>query len=194
MNGQTREEWLHALAERVAPSLGIPCPAVRLSVGFPGGRGGKTGKRIGECWSPDAAADGRAAIFISPTIADAATAAHVLVHEMIHAAVGVKSGHRGPFRRMALAVGLTGKMTATQATPELADKLAEIVDEIGPYPHAALNPALSGKKKQSTRMLRVTCPACEYTVRTTAKWLAVGVPTCPCGETMRADGAEDGAE
>ena len=187
----TREEWLESLAERVAPLLSMPVPKVRLSVGFPGGRARGRGKRIGECWDTAASSDGSAAIFVSPTIADAATAAHVLVHEMIHAAVGVKHGHRGPFRRVALAIGLTGKMTATTATPELADKLAEIVDEIGPYPHAALNADLSGRKKQSTRMKKITCGACGYTARTTEKWLAVGTPVCPCGVKMSADADAD---
>lgn len=185
---RTREEWLHDLASRVAPTLGINVPTIRLSVGFPGGRSrGGRGKRIGECWDASASADGSNAIFVSPTIADAATAAHVLVHEMIHAAVGVKCGHRGAFRTMALRVGLTGKMTATTPNPELADKLAEIVDEIGPYPHAVLNPDLSGRKKQGTRMLKVACDACGYTVRTTAKWLAIGTPVCPCGQKMSAE-------
>ncbi len=192
---RTREEWLHDLAARVAPLLGIPVPAIRCSVGFPGGRSrGGRGKRIGECWDSAASADGSHAIFVSPTIADAATAAHVLVHEMVHAAVGVKHGHRGPFRRVALSIGLTGKMTATTATPELADKLAEIVDEIGPYPHAQLNADLSGRKKQSTRMKKITCSACGYTARTTAKWLEHGTPVCPCGTKMTAeDSADDDA-
>jgi hypothetical protein len=82
-------------------------------------------------------------------------------------------------------------MTATVASPELSDTLAEIVDEIGPYPHAALNPDESGKKKQGTRMLKLACPACGYAVRTTAKWIDVGFPTCPCGTEMRGEDVED---
>lgn len=39
-------------------------------------------------------------------------------------------------------------------------------------------------KKQSTRMLKVICPGCGYTVRTTQKWIDIGLPTCPCGEEM----------
>jgi hypothetical protein len=97
----TREEWLTSLAERIAPLLGTTAPRVRLSVGFPTQR---RSKRIGECWDADASTDGTCAIFISPTISDAAVAASTLVHEMIHAAVGVKHGHRGPFKRMALRV------------------------------------------------------------------------------------------
>lgn len=37
----------------------------------------------------------------------------------------------------------------------------------------------TGPKKQSTRMLKVHCPECGYTVRTTQKWLDVGPPLCP---------------
>src|SRR3974377_1224674 len=114
---QTREEWLNALASRIAESLGVRVPVIRLSVGLPSRR---RSTRVGEGWAGEASADGSSAIFISPIIADAAQAAHVLCHEMIHAAVGVEHGHRGPFRRMALRIGLTGKMTATTASAELA--------------------------------------------------------------------------
>jgi hypothetical protein len=37
-----------------------------------------------------------------------------------------------------------------------------------------------------SRLLKCECPGCGYVVRTTAKWLAVGTPVCPCGETMEA--------
>ena len=66
-----------------------------------------------------------------------------------------------------------------------------MLEELGPYPHAALTAGLSsGKPKQGTRMLKVECPEDGYTLRTTAKWLAVGVPTCPCGTEMVAEVAE----
>lgn len=40
-------------------------------------------------------------------------------------------------------------------------------------------------KKQTTRMLKVQCPACGYLARVTRKWLEeAGTPTCPCGERM----------
>jgi len=37
---------------------------------------------------------------------------------------------------------------------------------------------------QTTRMLKVECPADGYIVRTTQKWIDLGLPTCPCGEEM----------
>lgn len=46
--------------------------------------------------------------------------------------------------------------------------------------------AAAGVAKQSTRMLKVECGSCGYTLRTTAKWLEVGTPTCPCGTLMDA--------
>jgi hypothetical protein len=52
-------------------------------------------------------------ILVSPVIADSMRVAGILAHELIHASVGVEHGHKGPFRQMAKALGLEGKMTAT---------------------------------------------------------------------------------
>lgn len=41
-------------------------------------------------------------------------------------------------------------------------------------------------KKQSTRLIKVMCAACGYTMRITRKWLEVAVPDCPdCGRRMK---------
>jgi hypothetical protein len=49
-------------------------------------------------------------------------------------------------------------------------------------------PVSSGPKKQGTRMIKVACSSeCEcggYVVRTTAKWIEVGMPVCPFGTVM----------
>lgn len=47
-----------------------------------------------------------------------------LVHELVHTAVGTRVRHRAPFRRLALAVGLRGRMTATVAGPALGNLAA----------------------------------------------------------------------
>ena len=44
---------------------------------------------------------------------------------------------------------------------------------------------LDGRKKQSTRMLRCRCMDCGYTLRTTQKWIEVGVPTCCWARRLR---------
>ena len=79
---------------------------------------GQRGKRIGECWSDLASADGAFEIFIVPGIDDAARIAGILTHELVHAAVGLKAGHGAVFAKAARALGLEGKMTATTEGPE----------------------------------------------------------------------------
>lgn len=183
----TREAWLTAAVTALTPpltALGASVPPVRVSVGFPGGRGRKNAV-IGQCWAAEAATDKVAQVFISPTIVDPVQVLATLLHELIHAVDGNKSGHKGQFARIARAVGLTGKMTATVPGEVLTASLTAVLDGLGAFPHAALRPGAEGAHKpQGTRMLKVQCPADGYTVRTTAKWLDVGLPTCPCGETM----------
>lgn len=181
---QTREEWLTAAVEALAPifeEAGVEeIPEVRVSVGWPGGRGRKNSV-IGQCWSPAAAKDGVAQIFVSPVLDDALRVLDVLAHEMIHAIDGNQSGHRGRFALIAKAIGLTGPMTATVAGEALKARLTALLDHLGDYPHAALDAALAGGRKQSTRMLKVMCEETGYTLRTTRKWLEeYGAPYCPC--------------
>lgn len=180
----TREAWLTAAVRDLTPlyaAVGATLPPVRVSVGWPGGRGKKQAV-IGQCWAPDAASDGVAQVFISPTLADPATVLSTLVHELVHAVDRNTSGHRGQFARIARAVGLTGKMTATTAGEALSARLAAVAAGLGTYPHAALRSAAGGSHKpQGTRMLKLECLNCGYIVRTTAKWVAVGLPVCPCG-------------
>ena len=95
------------------------------------------------------------------------------------------SGHRGNFARIAKAIGLTGKMTATVAGEDLKVRLSEISDGLGLFPHGALvNPGdgADGPKKQGTRMLKVECAeGSGYKARMTRQWLAeYGAPFCPC--------------
>jgi hypothetical protein len=153
-------------------------------------------KRIGEAWHPKAAADGVSQVFISPTLVDPVRCLDVLAHELIHV-VHPDAGHKAPFKRLALAIGLTGKMTATVAGPELEAHLKAIADTLGAYPHAQLN--LSAKKKQSTRLIKAACPGCTYTVRLSQKWIdEAGAPYCPmplCRDEdtqMIAHAADDG--
>jgi hypothetical protein len=191
----TREAWLMALAGRLRPrfeAVGATVPAeVRLSCGWPSkGATASRNRRIGECWHAQCSADGTREVFISPTLADPVEVAAVVVHELVHAA-GLM-GHGSDFARVARAVGLTGRMTATVAGDALLADLAVLVAELGEYPHATLTPG-DNLKKQSTRLLKVMCGACDYTVRVTAKWLEVGFPTCPCGNVMElADRSERG--
>lgn len=189
-NYSTREAWLVAAVEALSPlfaEIGETVPAVKVSVGWPGGRGRKNSV-IGQCWHKDAATDGVAQIFVSPVLDDAGRVLDVLAHEIVHAIDENASGHRGRFAKIAKGIGLTGKMTATTAGPALGATLDAIATDLGAYPHAALtdpSAAADGPKKQGTRMIKLEAPCCGYTARTTRKWIEVGLPSCPCGNKMQ---------
>lgn len=195
MNFSTREEWLVGAVEALRPIFGehdAEIPTVKVSVGWPGGRGKKNAV-IGQCWHPDAAKDGAAHIFISPVLDDSVRVLDVLAHELVHAVDHNESGHRGAFAKLAKAIGLEGKMTATVAGDELKGRLTEIAGHLGGYPHGALvsmGDGADGPKKQSTRMLKVECAqGSGYKVRLTRQWLdEYGAPFCPCHEERMIEG------
>ncbi|MEV5084376.1 hypothetical protein AB0K74_38230 [Streptomyces sp. NPDC056159] len=220
----TREDWLHKAIDALRPdfeNIGFPIPKkVHISVGFGYGAKRESLTILGECWSSRASEDGVNHIFISPEIDDALLVLATLVHELVHAADDCKSGHKGAFAKHAKALGLTGRMTATVAGPDLSEKLVKLAKKLGPYSHSTLypmgapirpkvepkaetpedapeeepedtpeeTPVSSGPKKQGTRMIKVACSSdCEcggYVIRTTAKWLEVGMPVCPFGTQM----------
>ena len=184
----TREQWLNVAVALFGPMFeeaGAPLPGkVRVSVGFCST--GRKSKRIGECWSDTASADGHHEIFLKPEL----LALDVLAHELVHAAVGVQHGHKAPFKRVAVAIGLTGKMTATTAGPALMAKLEKMHSKLGAFPYAPLTGADNGRKKMATRLLKCACEECGYTVRVCRKWLdEAGAPICPpCMEPMAEKG------
>lgn len=181
---ETREAWLQALVAQLRPwfeEVNLTVPAVRVGVGFTSK--GARSTRIGECWSPSASADGVPEVFVHPRLDAPEEVAHVLVHELIHASIGTDKQHGAAFKRPALALGLTGRMTATIPTDGLLDRLRPVLLNLGPYPHGRLSGGrASTGPKQTTRMLKCECPGCGYTVRTTRKWLDVATPTCPVDE------------
>jgi hypothetical protein len=182
---ETREDWLMALVSELRPlfeQAGLPLQvSLRCSCGWPSR---SVRKILGQCWQSSASEDGTHEIFVTPALADGFEVASVMVHECLHAALPDGTGHRAPFRRGMRALGLEGPAKATHPDRELAERLHAIVDRLGAYPHARLNLAEVGVKKQGTRMLKLVCPACGYAVRTTAKWIEVGLPSCPCGMAM----------
>jgi hypothetical protein len=178
---RTREEWLNAATKSLRPLFkaagndAYP-KKLKVSCGWPGGGSART--RIGECWSETCSSKGATEIFISPSVAEKVKVLDILAHELVHAIVGVKEGHGPVFKRLATKLGLAGKMTATVAGPELCKQLKAIAKKLGHYPHAVLT--ISGRKKQTTRMIKCECRACGYACRTTSKWLeSLGAPICP---------------
>lgn len=166
-------------------------PELRVSVGWPLGRkkaGGKGLHAIGQCFPSVASADGKFEIFISPELAEPTRVCDVLLHELVHAYVGLEAKHGKEFKLIAVGVGLAGKMTATTASPELKPKLIELCRALGDYPHGELHGGGGITPKQGTRLLKAQCLKCGYLVRVTSKWLDMAYPTCPlCNVTMHGD-------
>jgi hypothetical protein len=185
-----REAWLTAMVEKLRPPFrenGYELPTkVRVSCGWPSIRGRAAHiSRVGEAWYSHVSADGTSETFISPRLSDPIEVADVLVHEMVHHAVGPGYGHKGPFRRLARAVGLTGKMPATVVGPALRERLHARSAELGPYPHSPITG--SNERRQSTRMLKVVRVQCGCTLRMARCWIdTVGTPTCACSGRMEA--------
>jgi hypothetical protein len=181
-----REEWLTRLVQRLRPYFaekGYRLPAVvRISCGWPSG--GNRGRRrsLGEAWSQKCSEDGAAETFVSPILSDPLEVAGVLVHELVHHAVGTQHGHGPIFRRCALDVGLVGPMRSTHPGSELRARLHALCEELDPYPHAALNAGAAEVRKQSTRMLKIQCAQCGCLGRMVRMWLiSPGAPFCGCG-------------
>jgi hypothetical protein len=192
-----REDWLGQMIDLLRPDfdkIGSPLPEkIRVSCGFPSKSAlANKARRIGECWGVESSEDKSFQVFISPLLKENGEVAGTLVHELVHTAVGIECKHRGAFPRTAKAIGLEGKMTATTVGEALKTRLTELIESLGEYPHARLV-ASNKPKTQSTRMILVKCPCpeCGYQVRTTRKWLEVGVPTCPCGTEMVAEEPEE---
>lgn len=152
MTYNTREEWLKAAVLAMAPLLDAqkaPMPeAWAVSMGFPKG-GFKNTPSIGECWDPEVSASGVTNMFISPILGDSIDILATLLHEMVHAAVGLKEKHAGRFRIVARGLGLKGKLTATYAEPgtELHATLTGIAATLGTFPGTPMKPRKTPKKQ-----------------------------------------------
>ena len=164
-----RETWLlkslPALRKLLTGAGAPEFPLPLISMGLPS-KGALSGKRIGECWTEkSSASEKRCTIFLSPLLSDPVYILATLVHELIHAAVGNKAGHGPAFKRVALGVGLEGKMRATVAGPVLKSKLLLLSQRLGPFPHDALKHFKSPIKKQTTRQRLYVCDRCGQKMR-----------------------------
>jgi SprT-like family len=169
----TREAWLHHAIDGFRPwftEQGKPLPdLLRVSVGFPLGNR----KAIGQCWFENSSADQSRNIFISPVLIDVASAQmgvlETLLHECCHAALPVKTGHRKPFAKLAVAMGLEGPWRGTHASDLLVPRLVGLADDLGPFPHAALS--LKLKSHRRNPYTKVACE-CGFIAYVTPKMLA----------------------
>lgn len=207
---KTREAWMVAAMWQfidqhfVAAGLDIPSN-IRVTCGWPSKNAlARKVMRVAECWDKSASGDDTFELSVSPAIDDPSRVIDLLMHEAVHATVGVDKGHRKEFSQAAKKIGLLKPWTATTASDDLKIEMAPWLKALGPYPHAALGVKygvtpdgkedksiilvpLTSNPPQKTRMLRLECELCGCIIRTTAKWLnlydEIGW-TCPCGGGM----------
>lgn len=186
---RTREEWLRVAIGHLSLVLAeqgeIMPDKWNVSAGWPYLTGRKA---IAECWSPVVSAEGVTEIFVSPELSDPVEILPVLLHEMIHAAIGVDKKHGPEFKRVARGLGLEGKLTSTHAGPALAERLADIAVLLGPYPHAAMRKVELKKAADKVGYWPTYISPVDpnYRVQVRTKSLEeYGPPVCPIsGETM----------
>ena len=169
----TREEYLQKakdeLNSRVFKQAGYEIPEVKISCSWALGTAVKNKKTLGQCVPRSWSKANINEIMIVPTVDDSVEVIDTLAHELVHAIDDCQSGHGAGFKKICLAVGLNGasKMTQACAGEELKATIKDIVKDIGLYPHNELK--INQRKKQTTRMLKVSCTECDFSYRTSRK-------------------------
>jgi len=181
-----REQWLTQAAQEIETTLFKPLNKSlpekwRVACSWPSRRASakNASGTIGQCFDPAASADGTAEMLVSMSQDDPMEVLAILAHEMVHAIEGLEAGHGKVFKRTALAIGLTGKMTATRPSDTFKQSVSPIIEKLGDYPHAAVD--LTTRKKQTTRMIKMECRDCGYIARTSRTNIEKhGSTICPC--------------
>lgn len=181
-----REHWLELAVDELRQLIrerGYKVPRLRVSVGWPSVQAlSAKNPRHGEAWTDENTPDGLPQLYISPVLGEGLDVLGMLAHELGHAILGKKVGHKAPYVRYMVAIGLEGKPTRAVPGEELQEELAAILDKLGEYPHTAIK--ADDRTRQTTRLLKVMCWECGYVTRITQRWIDEGLPTCPCGALM----------
>ena len=170
---QQRETWLEASMTlcimHICDKAGIDPSEfdevkIRIACSWLGGQ--RTKKGIAQCVKASCATDGHIGINISPARETPIDVVSDVMHELIHALMfirGDECGHRGAFARIAKLCGFLAPMTSTPMSDALRPELQAIADQLGDYPHGAVD--INARKKQTTRMVKVECIPCNNIAR-----------------------------
>ena len=178
----TRESWLLAAIQLIEPifkAQGHVVPTdCQVSCGFP-----STGSKshIGQCWSRQSSTHEKNQIFISPALSDPVKVLDTLVHELVHAVDDCRNKHGKEFKRIALSVGLEGKMRSASAGKDLILVLEKIAIQLGEYPHGGFR--IPHTLRIRPPRPRARCEDCGYEVPMYKKFLSFGPPLCPQHKT-----------
>lgn len=206
---QTREAWLTAAIEIMRPmfiQIGMELPErIHVSVGFGFGTKAESKVIAGQTTHTSVSADGVNHVFVSPELGDTAEVLAVLMHELIHVADNLASGHKGTFAEAATRLGMIGPMTSAVPDIALAAELMTMAAELGAYDHGKLDMVLlrtpvavgpdgrpvgprrtSGPKAQTNRHVKLSCAEhAAYSLRMSRSTYELGAPLCGiCKEEM----------
>jgi hypothetical protein len=125
---------------RLFSESGYKVPRVRVACAVPATS--RRGSAVGQCWPTARSDDLVNEIYISPVYSDPIDVLDTLTHELVHAVDDCQHRHGPEFKKIALAIGLQGRMREASAGPALRGRLQSLavilVEELGPYPHAKL--------------------------------------------------------
>jgi len=157
-------------------------PRIQIAVGWCKGK-----RAIGQCWDHKCTKGGTYQIFICPTQSDPIEILGILLHELIHACVGLKEKHGGRFASVARAVGLKGQLTCTtvgQGT-ELHQNLRAITEKLGEYPHDPITLEPRAAKSYPAKLALVSPTEPEYKLTISESvYRTHGCPYDPWGNEM----------
>ena len=182
----TREEWLRAFGELAQPVIegasGVTLPEWRASCGFPFSHGKKNDDQLGQTFDAKQSRDGHAEIFVHPVLSEASAVAHVMVKQLLHAAMP-EAGLSRVFQVAAGKLGFQAPFDVPTPTETTRAWISALLEELPAYPHARLEataaPVLK-PAKQTNRYVKTICTHCGYTARLSRKWLnEKGAPLCP---------------
>lgn len=182
------------------------------------GRPGVRGVTIYHCWSNGAGPDKPVDVVEIGAVSEEShiQLCGTVVHELAHVLAGYDAGHGKAWKDTANRLGLRLAKAAghlyqpAYLAPAMRERLAMLRADDGrplfggvrptgrgglqvvvPRPCGAGIGTHGGTSRgvgSGSRMHKAACPKCGYTVRVSAKWIAVALPTCtPCGVLMTTD-------
>ncbi len=186
-NSIDRANYLSAAYDLIGSQLIKKAPKrskVALAFSFPT-RGATTAKVIGQCHQlTDKKAKEKHLIVVHPVVwkGGAIEVLHVLAHEMAHASLPPKTGHKKPFAELVESIGLEGKPTHTTPGPKFRSWCAKSKSKLPKFP-AAISLAFK-VKKQTTRLRLFECK-CEAPIKLRVGRDELNVKCLDCNKTFK---------
>jgi len=175
-DSNNREQWLTLAAQLITSTIIQPNSNKPLITDYRVSIAPPTQKCAAQCHNRASSTASINEVFISGQTDDSLKICADLTHELVHVQDDCQSAHRGYFRATMEKIGFKTPMTATHldnASDAIRHQLAEIVELLGPIPHAAMITANMPKQKGRNGS-KIECYAigCEFKANISNKWVA----------------------